>query len=205
MKKLNAVQNKYLPAATRLAINDTTRMVRTESRKSIWLDINKAVNKGKVNEKVKARLVKRSEKDIDKMSSRVYAFGSRFGVIDTKNVKQIGKPGRRPKKSRRKHGGIKHKSFKGGTGFIQHGFIAKMPNGHTGVMLKGRSAPSATGRDKDGKLRKGRHPMIEEKGPSVPKIFLENKIHKIMLKKANQEFPRLLNKQLSRSFKKARI
>ena len=202
-KKLNNIEKKYLPSSTRLAINDTTRLVRTEARTSIWNDINKAVKKGKVNEKVKSRLVKKTEKDINNMQGRVYAFGSRFGVIDTQNVRQIGKIGRRPKKSRRKYGGVKHKSFKGGVGFIQHGFIATMRNGHTGVMLKGRSAPNATGRDKFGKLRKGRHPMVEEKGPSVPKIFLENRIERKMLKKANAEFPRLLEKQLERSFKKA--
>ncbi len=209
-KHLSNIEKKHLPTAVRVSLNETARNAKSTAVVTIDKDLNKALKQSKIRDKVKNRNVKAKETNIDKMQSRVYAFGSRFGIIDTKNVRQVGNIGRRPKRSRRKIGGVKYKSFSGGTGFRQSAFIATMPKStrkqisqHKGVFGLGRDADSKSGRDTQGKLKKGRLPIVEQKGPSVPKIFNEKSTERALLKRADTDFPKILERQIRMRLKRA--
>ena len=155
-------RKKAIGRATTRAINKVAKIAEKQAVRELSADIG-------ISQRNVRKYLRRDTASINSQEASIRARGKRLSLLDL-GARQIGKRNNRRDASGQfkagrvvGRGGVRYKGQGGARRFIPGAFIADMPNGGRGVFR-----------------RRGveRLPIDKMQGPSVPYVFMRNKIQR---------------------------
>ena len=165
------LRNDFVKAQAR-GLNRTAAAARTQTVREVSADL-------RIRQKMVRAATSVTRAQPQKLQASIRVSGKRIPIHEF-NARQTRK-------------GVTYRS-RSGRKLILHGFIARMPSGHTGVFKRfGNKVKMTRGRFQGQR----RQPIVELLGPSIPKVFTRARIQKSIRRVITQRLDREIDQAFS--------